>query len=135
MDLETISLARTTPHLIFKILRMNQNSLSLLSGHDQVIQIFAKEFNIPSEVTFQVLSKLAIPNLHKILGATLEQLIPYVRITGFDKFKSQLMKNGGTYLKMMDLKHISITNITGIYATRYIWNVSLNASKKRRLIV
>ena len=70
-------------------------SSTLISGHDQIIQIFSTHLNFPVEITIKILSNLTIPNIHKILGANLNQLFVYVRKTGFEKFKNQLMEIGG----------------------------------------
>ena len=72
---------------------------STLSGHDQIIQIFENEFNIPVEITLNFFSHLSIPYLHKTLGASFNQLVVYVRKTGFEAFKSQLMDIDGYQLK------------------------------------
>lgn len=66
-----------------------------LSSHDQVMQILLNEFNIPIEIIIKILSNLSIPYLHKTLGATLDQLLVYVRMNGYDNFQSQLMDIGG----------------------------------------
>ena len=71
---------------------MNQNSLS--SYHDQIMRLFADEFNVP-EITILILSHCSIPYLRKTLGATPDQLFIYVKNTGYEKFKSQLMEIGG----------------------------------------
>ena len=74
-------------------------ALSVLSGHDQTIQIFTEHFNLPVEITILVFSHLSIINLHKTLGATLDQLVAYVRKTGFEQLKCQLMEHGGYQIK------------------------------------
>ena len=80
-------------------LKLEYSLKSTLSGHDQVTEMFAKEFNVPPEVTIQIFSYLSIPNLHKYLGASLEQLCVYVRKIGNENFKSQLMEIAGYKIK------------------------------------
>lgn len=52
------------------------------------------KFKLPVELTIKIFSHLTIPSLHKELDLTLEQLLSYVRMTGFEKFKNQLMEIG-----------------------------------------
>lgn len=59
------------------------------------MQIFSKKFNIPVEINTKICSYLSIPYLYKSLGANLDQLIIYVRNTGYEAFKNQLMEIGG----------------------------------------
>ena len=68
------------------------NSLDLVTNHDQIEQIFVNELILPIEITTIVFSHLSIPYLHETLGATLEQLLVYVRKIGYKKFKSQMLE-------------------------------------------
>ena len=87
-------------------MKLEYSIKSTLSGHDQIMQIFSTEFNLPVELTIKILSNLSIPYLNKTLGANFDQLCVFVRNTGFLKCKSQLMEIGG--YKIMDdgsIKH------------------------------
>ena len=57
--------------------------------------MFTIEFKIPVEIIIKFLSHLPIPYLHKTLGLNLDQLLSYVRLTGYEKFMNQLMEIGG----------------------------------------
>ena len=76
-------------------LKLEYSIKSTLSGHDQIMQIFSTEFNLPVEITVKILSYLSIDYLCKTLGANFDQLCVYVRNTGYEEVKSQLMKIGG----------------------------------------
>ena len=89
-----------------------------LSGHDEIIQIFSNEFNLPINLSNIIFSYLSIPYLHKTLGANLEQLVLYVRKIGFDKFKCQLKESKKVILHV--LVNIRIFLILGFYAIQFI---------------
>ena len=76
-------------------LKLEYSIESTLSKHDQIIEYFKSDFNLPVELSVLVLSHFSIPYLHKTLGANHDQLVVYVKNTGFVTIKSQLMKIGG----------------------------------------
>ena len=71
---------------------------SNLSKQDQVYQIFSSNFQVPVEITVNILSYLSVTHLYKELDCDFRQLQLALEKTGYVKFVKELRKTKGFYV-------------------------------------
>ena len=77
---------------------------SNLSKPDQIYQIFSSNFEVPVEITVNILSYLSVTHLYKELDCDFHQLQLALEKTGFDNFVEELREAMGFYVFISNLE-------------------------------